>query len=269
MKRTLLLLFVLGAFLTSGIATANLMAQGVQGGVAPAQQVTNPPAGVTPSATNQQQQTPTVMVVDYLYLMDIHPKLYAESNALLQNRQKMQNDLQAEQQQLQTKSRELNGFDPGTEPFTKKREELYRLQADLESRAINASEKFQLDQLTITYNAYLEIKYYVDLYAKRFNAHVVLNHIDVNRRLPKEQSPESRSMEMEQIQLPVAWIHSQLDLTPYIEQTLNETHTGNGKNYQKVDYAQVKEQRFNGGKPSVGGTQPPINVALPNSPVRN
>ena len=250
MKRTLLLLFVLGVFLTSG-TTSNLMAQAVQGGTAPAQ----PAATATQPAANPQTrpQIP-VVVVDYMYLMEIHPKLSVEMNGLEQKAKAMQQNFQNDALQLQNMQKELSSSPAGSPDYTKQMEAIRKFDADARLRAIKEEESLQLAEIQCNYQAYQEIKGKVEAYARTNNILVVINHVDIARRLPAEKSLQTMGLELSQMPT-IAWRNPNLDITPAIENWLNDDYAK--QNIKPVNYDQLKEQRFRSG----GGTQLPTNVA--------
>ncbi len=231
MKRTLLCLLAMVALVASGTVTSNLLAQ--QGAVA------------QPAANPQQQQAAAplipVAVVDYMYLMDIHPKLYADMNALMQNQKAASEKLQADRTQLAAMQRELEAMTVGTPDYTKKMEDIRRADSEFKIRAAKMSEEIQMAGLHANYNAFLEIKNMVNVYAERYNIAVVINNMDVARRLPKERSPETMSAEMSQLETTVACHQSAYSITPAIEGWLNNTYKGK---YDVVNFDQLKEQRF-------------------------
>jgi len=255
MKRTLLLLFVLGAFLASGTTATDLMAQ--QGGAAPAQPAANP---------QPQPQIPAV-VVDTMYLMQIHPKLYAEKNALLQSQKQARDALQLKAQEYQNMMRELQGLTPGTPEYSKKSNEVRQFEFDLNLQANDLSEKAQLNLIIINYNAYQEIKKYVDTFAKQSNIVLVFNHIDIARQLPVEQKPSPETMDTElSVTQAVIWRNPSYDITGHIEKMIDQAYANN-PNYPKVNFEQVKQQML-GQRSAAGGAQPPTGVATPGQPIR-
>ena len=241
MKRTLLLLFAMGTLLTLGTTTSNLMAQG---------------AGAAQPAANQQQkpQIP-VVVVDFMYLMEIHPQLYVETNNLNQKIKQVSEKFQNDTVQFQNKQKELQGLTPGTQSYAEKMDELRKSEAEIKLRAMNEEDSLQLIELRANYQAYQEIKAMIDAYAKNNNILLVVNHIDIARRLPKEQSPQTMSAELSQMPT-VVYRNTAFDITPAIEKWLNDTWGPKG--IPAVDYETVKDQRF-GTKP--GGAAPQTNVA--------
>ena len=248
MKRNVLSLIAMAALVASGTLTSTLLAQGG----AP---VGNPnPQPAAPATAPANAPPIPVMVVDFLYLMEIHPELYAVRNTLIQESQKAETGFQAEVQQLQNKGRELQGPAPGTAEYTAKKEELLRLQADLELRARSHSEKLQMQLMTAQYNAFVDIKYFIDYYARQNNVLLVINSIDVKRRLPAEKSLDSQAMEMEQVQLPVVCFQPQMDMTRVIEGWLDQQYVQSGK-FTKVDYNKIKEQMFGPQRSGAAPTQ--------------
>ena len=236
MKRNLLLLFALGTLLTLGTTTSNLMAQG----------------GASPAQPAQQKPPIPVVVVDYMYLMDIHPQLFVEMNTLTQKLKLAQDKVQGDMQQLQLKQKELSALTPGTPDYTMKMDEFRKSESDIKLRAINEEEALQLTELHANYQAYQEIKLMVERYASANNILLVINHIDIARRLPAEKSLQTMSVELSQMPT-VVWRNPTYDITPAIEKWLNDTYAA--KNIAPVNYEQLKEQRF-GAKPG-GIAQPP------------
>lgn len=257
MKRNLLFLFALGTLLTLGTATSNLMAQGAQGGAAPANPHVNPPAAASNAAPIP------VLLVDIMYLMQVHPKFHAEKNALIQNQKAARDQLQLDMQKLQNMSRELQALQPGTPAYSNKLDELRRFEFELNNRAAKLSDEAQLRQLSSSYIAYQEIKNCVNVFARQNNVVVVINYLDVVRHMPTEQlpspeqlpPPEAMEAEMSLMQS-VVWRNAGYDITSKIEGMINQTYAGK---YPPVDYEQVKAQMF--GKSPVGASQPPTNIA--------
>ena len=244
MKRNLLLLFALGTLLTLGITTSNLMAQGN----APA---TNQPA-------NPQTKPPIpVVVVDFMYLMEIHPQLHVERNNLDQKLKQAQTKVQGDLVQLQNKQKELSGIAIGTPGYSEKMDEIRKIDSDIKLRAINEEEALQLNDIRINYQAYQEIKNMIDAYARNNNILLVINHLDIARRLPVEKTPQTMDVELSQMQT-VICRNPAYDITPAIEKWLNDTYVPKG--FAAVNYEQLKEQRFN--QRPAGGTQSPTNVAV-------
>ena len=242
MKRNLLLLFALGTLLTLGTITTNLMAQG---GNAPAQ----------PAANQQTKPQIPVVVVDFIYLMEIHPQLYVESNNLLQKNKQAEDKVQNELMQLQNRQKELLALTPGLPDYAAKVDELRKAEADIKLRAMNEGDSLQMSELRSNYQAYQEIKAMIDAYAKNNNILLVINYFDIARHLPAEQSPQTMNAELTQLPT-VVWRNPVYDITPAIEKWLNDTYGPKG--FPAVKYETLKEQRF-GTKP--GGATQPTNVA--------
>ena len=255
MKRILLFLLALGTFLALSALTTELMAQG---GVQPVQTSANPaPANQAPA----NKPPIPVVVVDYIYLMDIHPQLYADMNVLNQQFKQTSELVRKDLETWQNMQRELEGITPGTTEYSTKMEAARKFKADVELRAIKDQEDFQMKELNITYRAFQEIKGMIDQYAKKNNILVVINHVDIVRRLPAEKTAETKNVELSQIPT-VIWVNPIYDITTAIENWLNEFYVPKG--YEAVNYPQLIEQKF-GARTRNTGTQTPTNVALPNN----
>jgi len=252
MKRNLLFLLALGAFLASGTLTSVLMAQGAPGaGVQPTQNAANP---------QPQANKPIIAVVavDYLYLMDIHPQLFAERNALNQQFKATGELFRKEYEKLQNMQREIDVITPGTQEYSVKMEAARKFKSDVDLRAIKDQEEFQIKGLNIEYQAYQEIKNMVERYAVANNILVVINHVDIARRLPEEKTVDIKELELTQMST-VVWVNPLYDITQAIENWLNDTYEKKG--FQAVNYKQLIEQKF-GSRSANGGTQQPqTNVA--------
>ena len=246
MKRNLLFLLALGAFLASVTVTTNLMAQGgnvaAPMATAPANQPANPQAAVPAT-----QKPPIPMaVVDYLYLMEIHPQLYAEMNKLNLQKKAVEDKIKSNVDELQRLQKELQGLTTGSPQYSAKMEEIRNLQVRIQASAMTEQDKFDLAELHLLYNAFMEIKSMVQFFAVSNNISVVINNLDISRRLPAERSPQTMDAEMSQIQ-GIVWVLPGLDITQHIEKMLNETHGPKG--YATVDYKVIREQKY-GARPA-------------------
>ena len=264
MKRNLLFLLALGVFLASMTITSTLMAQVPQGGNA-ASPVTSPAGqpAAAPAANPQPRPQIPLAVIDYVYLMEIHPQLYAETNKLLQRKKLANEAIQKDMDQLQKLQRELNGPTSGSPQYTAKMDEIRIFQANAQLRAVKENEEIELLALQFQYNAFVEIKGLVQRFAQTNNISVVINNMDITKRLPAERSPQTMDAEMSQMQ-GIVWIVPGLDITHYIEKMLNDTYIPKG--YAAVDYNKIKEQMY-GNKPGGGVAPPPTGVSqVPGQP---
>jgi len=256
MKRNLLFLLVLGAFLASVAVTSNLMSQG--GNVAA------PPATGTPQATSPAPRPPIpVAVVDYKYLMQIHPKLFADTNTVIQAQKDFKVKYESQVKDLQGLNRELEGITAGSADYTRKREELRRRTTDLEISAADYSEKNQTFLIQANYSAYQDIKKLVDITVKENNIIVVMDFLDIPRQMPVEQTLESMMFELTQSQSIVS-CNPNYDITPIIEQKLNLQFAGK---YPAVNFSEFKQQMF-GGRSPAGPVSLPTSVANGNNQLR-
>ena len=262
MKRNLLFLLSLGVFLASVAVTSHLMAQGTNGTAPPANVPANPP--VSSSAVQPAQRPPIpVAVVDYKYLMQIHPKLYAETNLLIQNQKAFKDQYDTEMKVLQSLNRELEGIAAGSADYTRKREELRRRTTDLEISAADFTELNQTQLLKSNYYAYQDIKKIIDGVVKEHNIIVVIDFIDIPRQLPAEQTLETMMLELTQTQTVVSY-NPNFDITRTVEQALNNLFAGK---YPAVNFAEVKKQMFNK-TPAAGPASSPTNVATGSGQLR-
>ena len=257
MKRNLLFLLALGVLLASVAFTSILLAQ------APGGNVVAPPTNA-PAANSQPNPQPRpqipVAVVDYVYLLEIHPFLYAETNKLLQQKKQANDSMQKDMEQLQKLQRELQSIITGTPQYSAKMEEIRVFQAGAQLRAIKQTEEIDLAALQLQYNAFKEIRGMVQLFAQNNNISVIINNPDISRRLPVENSTQksTQAMDMEMSQMQgVVWFLPGLDITSHIEKMLNDTYTPKG--YDIVDYNKYKEQVY--GKPSGGAAMQAPGVA--------
>ena len=239
MKRNLLFLLALGVFLASAAFTSNLMAQGGSVAAPPANAPANPPANPQAAPAAPKPLIP-VAVVDYKYLMQIHPKLYAETNLLIQNQKSFKEKYDAQTKELQNLSRELEGISPGTQGYTQKKEDLRRKSLDLEISAADFTEQNQTQLLKSSYYAYQDIKKLIDNIVKENNIVVVIDFIDIPRQLPTEQTLETMMMELSQPQTVVSY-NPNYDITQFVEQRLVTLYTGK---YPAVNFFEVKKQMF-------------------------
>lgn len=256
MKRNLLFFLVLGAFLASGSHTSILMAQGAAGAGGQLAQTS-----VSPQQPQSQTNKPPipVVVVDYLYLMQIHPVFFAEMNAWEQKVTQANEKIRQEVENLQKMRRELEVLTPGTPDFSQKAEAARQYEAGINLRAMKNNEEAQLEEINIAYKAYQEIKSMVERYAVGNNIYVVINHVDIARRLPAEATVETKSAELAQFPTTVVWRNPNLDITSAIEKWLNDTYEPKG--YKSVNFDQLKEQRL-ANRSANGGAQSQTNVAV-------
>ena len=256
MKRNLLFHLALGAFLASITVTSNLMAQGGNVAAPPANAPANPPVNSQAAPTAPKQQIP-VVVVDYLYLMEVHPFLHVETNKLLQRKKTANDNVQKDMDQLQKLQRELQTLTSGSSQYSAKMEEIRIFQANAQLRAIKENEEIELAALQLQYNAFKEIKSMVEFFAKNNSISVVINNTDIARRLPAERSPQTMDAEMSQMQ-GIVWFVPGLDITQHIEKMLNDNYKPKG--YEAVNYEKLKEQML-GNRPAAGPPTPPTDIA--------
>ena len=260
MKRILLCLFATGVFFTSGMVASTLMAQPVQVPQGNAVQ----PAAVQPSAA--PQQTIAVAVVDYEYLVMIHPKRYAASQTI-QNRVEQESaNAKTEQQKALDIQRKLQQITPGTQEHTQLTTDMRRIEAEFQINQEKFGNEIQVEQVYAIYGAYTDIKACVERYARHNNILVVINSPDLGRRLPQEQSQALMTAVMHAEFNPTAiWTHPQLDITLNIENMLNDMYAGK---HPKVNFEDIKKLAFRTPQASGGATPapantPPTNVAMP------
>lgn len=249
MKRILLCLLATGAFFAFGMAASTLMAQGAQ----PATQ----PGANKPAIP--------VAVVDYEYLVLVHPQLYDVKNKL-QNRIKLEeqkfvqegqkfNDMRKKQQQAPV----------GSQEYTQLTTELRRMESEIQIDRENILNKLQMDQIYAMYGAYKDIKECVEAYATYHNILVVINNLDISKRLPQEQSLMATAMQAE-FTPTVMWTHPGYDITMHIEGMINQKYA----NLPKVDFEEIKKQMFGGqrGNENAVPVNNSTNVATPGQQVR-
>jgi len=281
MKRTLFALQPTVVLVAFCLMTTFLTAQGtplgspqtgIPGGAAgnPGSVVSNPapmagnPAPSAPAQANAPQIP--VAVVDYDYLMIIHPKLAAEKAAQNQNNQQLEAKFMAEYQDLQARGKAITTVNPGTKEYSDRMDKQRRDEADWQLRMQSAKEAVILQRLELEYAAFYEIKVLVDNIAKRNNIIIVLNYINIARRLPDEVTPSAQTKDVEmgnQLQMPIAWVHPNVDLTVVVEKTLNDTWGPKG--YAAVNFKALKDQLSGNAKPA--GTVPTTGTNVATAPV--
>jgi len=257
MKRILLCLLTTGTFFVSGMVTSTLMAQGGQlpqgGTVQPAAAIAQPVA---------PQQTIAVAVVDYEYLVMIHPKRYAASQGIQKRVELESANAKTEQQKVLDIQRKLQQITPGTQEHTQLTTDMRRIEAEFQINQEKVGNEIQVEQVYAIYGAYTDIKACVERYAKHNNILVVINSPDLGRRLPQEQSQALMTAVMHAEFNPTAiWTHPQLDITLNIENMLNDMYAS----YPKVNFEDFKKLAFRNPQ-TPGGATPaapanPTNVA--------
>jgi Outer membrane protein (OmpH-like). len=251
MKRILSSLLLTFALLASAGAISQLMAQ-------PAQ----------PVAVQQATQYPLV-VVDYAYLMEIHPKLSAEVAALEANFKQKGQAFQQDIAKLQEMEKEVVGLQPGTLDYTQKVDQFRRRQSDLGLQIKTIEEQMQLERIRVTYDAYAEIKLMIEELAKRNNINVVINYLDVIKRLPEQQTVQTKQLELFDEPV-ILWRNPAFDITSTVESMLVSKYTGNGKPYAAVNYNEVKARMLNSLQTGSNAAQGGTSVAAPGGqPIRN
>ena len=262
MKRILLCLFATGAFFVSGMVTSTLMAQP---GQVPQGGAMQPAAAVVQPAAAAPQQTIAVAVVDYEYLVMIHPKRYATSQTIQKRVELESANAKTEQQRGLDIQRKLQNTPPGTQEHTQLTTDIRRIEAELQINQEKVLSEIQKEQVYALYGAYTDIKGCVERYAKHNNILVVINSPDLGRRLPQEPSQALMAAAMHAEFNPTAiWTHPQLDITLNIENMLNDMYAGS--NLPKVNFEDIKKQVY--GNPQAPGGGAPANsstnVAIPN-----
>ena len=249
MKRNLLSLLALGVFLASVAVTSNLMAQGGNGATPPVTAPANQPVN-SPAAPVAQKPLIPMAVVDYLYLMEIHPQLYAETNKLNLQKKAVEEKLKRDMDEVQNLQKELQALTTGSPQYSAKMEEIRNLQLRIQATAMSEQDKFDLAELQLFYNAFKEIKGLVKSFAVSNNISIVINNTDIYRRLPAERSPQTMDAEISSQMQGIVWVVPGLDITQHIEQMLISTYKPNG--YDVVNYETIKQQKYGGPKPGPG-----------------
>ena len=251
MKRILLCLFATGAFFVSGMVTSTLMAQGgqlLQGG-----------AGQPVAATAQPaapQQTIAVAVVDYEYLITIHPKRYAVEQDVQKRMEQESGKVKTEQQRMLDIQKKLQTVPPGTTDYTQLTMDIRRIEADLQINREKILNEVNMQQVYTMHGAYTDIKACVERYATHNNILVVLNSPDIARRLPQEPSQSLIAAAMHAEFNPTAiWVNPNLDITMGIENMLNDMYAST---YPKVNFEDIKKQVYR--SPQMSGNTAPANV---------
>jgi len=269
MKRNLLNILALTVLLS--VAASAVMAQQQNRQVNPNAGVTNN-AAANPSANAQPQGAvnPVVAIVDMEYLLAVHPEFYAKSRELLARTQAKQQEFRGKEEALQVKRQELNALTAGTQSHAQKRDELLKMESDIQSQAATAMDEIQLQALQARYKAIKDIQRNIDQFAKSNRFVVVLNYIKPTTVLPPDQLakpatalPTPKEMALE-INLTtegnnaVLWYNAGYDITGMIEQMLKNQYP----QLTPVDFQKYKQELFQ----QRGNNEV---VAQPHAPVRN
>jgi len=258
MKRTLSSLLLALALLAAGVAASQLMAQ--TGAV---------PVIATAQPAQQRAAIP-VAVVDFALLMEIHPQLHAHMAQLEEYAKKKDIEIQQEYIKLQADEKALVGIQPGTVEFTNKQNELRLALSEWQIKRDTIGQDVQRREILMTYSAYTDIKAMVEVFASGNNISVVINHLDIAKRLPDLKPGEEPSLQVKNSHLsriPLVVYHSQgFDITPYVEDMLVKKYVDT-RLFPRVDYAELKKKAF-GMQPGGGGVAP-VNpgVAVQGQPV--
>ena len=252
MKRILLCLLTAGAFLAPAMAASILMAQGP---VTAAQ-----PAAAQQVAANKPQIP--VAVVDYEYLVLVHPNLYATKNALQERIKLEEQKLLPQRQKLLDVQKKLQLAQPGTQEFMQLTTELRRMDAEGAIEQEKIGNELQMEQIYAFYGAYKDIKECVEAYAVHNNILVVINSPDITKRLPNESASSLRSTVMQAEFIPtVMWVTPNLDMTMHIEGMINQKYA----NLPKVDFNMIKNQMY--GTPAGNGAGVGAGTSVATGPV--
>ena len=264
MKRTLLSLLLAAAFLAIGGASTQLMAQGAANPQPAARQPQQP-------APQQQAAPIPIVVVDYTYLLNIHPVLYANRNNIQERLKQAEQRDATDKAQMLEMQKKLQLATAGTSEYTQIMADMRRLESENKIKNDEILNNLRLEDVKSSYSAYIDIQTMVRAVAEKSNIILVLNNVDVTRLLPDESVPSLPTMSaLANYEPLVMWHHPNFDITSVIEGMLVEKYTGPGKPYAAVNYNEVKKQMFNqqmpGGAPAPQGT----TVASPGGqPVRN
>ena len=262
MKRILLCLLTTGAFFVSGMVASTLMAQPVQ---APQGGATQPATTATQPAAAPQQFP--VAVVDYEYLVAIHPKRYAVSQKIQKRMEQESTNAKAEQQKAVEIQRKLQLTTPGTPEHTQLATDIRRIEAELQINQEKVVNEIQMEQVYALYDAYKDIKACVERYSLHYGYLIVINNPDISRRLPQEPSQALMAAVMHAEFNPTAvWTSPNSDITAGIETMLNTMYANT---YPKVNFEDIKKQMYGNPQAPGGATPAPAtNVATPGQGTR-
>lgn len=233
MKRILLCLLATGAFFAFGMVTSKLMAQGGQ------------PVAQSGATAQQPVSTPPIAlaVVDYEYLVAVHPKRYAFSLDIQKRIKAEEEKAMTVRQNMVDIQKKLQLLPPGDRDYTKLTADLRRMDSELKIAQEGVANQIQMEQIYALYGAYVDIKACVERYARTYNILVVINSPDITRRLPQDPSQNLTAALLQAEFSPTAvWTHPNLDITLGVENLLVEMHTAAG--YKKVNFEDIKKQMY-------------------------
>ena len=198
MRKTQLLVAIVGGALIAGLAVYTATAQG------PARAVANPQAG-----------THRIAVVDIGYIFKNHAGFKARKAELEAEMKQASERLKAEQETLRRMAQDLQKMQPGTEPYKQQEEEIARRNGDLQIRFQLQDKEFARKEANIYHTVYKEVEQEVQYLASQGGLDAVL------RFNGDTVDPAQPPQVMRDVNKLVVWFHPDLDLTPHVLQRLN------------------------------------------------
>ena len=198
MRKSHLLVAILGCVLTAGLAVYTATAQG------PAR-----PVAGAPTAAHR------IAVVDIGYVFKMHTGFKAKKADLESQMKQASDRLKQEQAALRKMAQDLQNSPPGTEQYKQLEEEIARRNADLQIRFQLQDKEFARKEAAIYHTVYQEIEEEVRYLASQSGLDAVLrfNGDTVDSDQPAQV--------MRNVNKLVVWFNEGLDVTPEILRRLN------------------------------------------------
>ncbi len=198
MRKSHLLLAILGCVLIAGLAVFTATAQ------APARAV----AGAQPGAHR-------IAVVDIGYIFKMHTGFKAKKADLEAQMKAASDRLKQEQETLRRMMQDLQNMQPGTEQYKQLEEELTRRNAELQIQFQLQDKEFARKEASIYHTVYQEIEDEVRSLAAQSGLDAVLRFN--GDKVDPDQAPQV----MRNVNKLVVWFNEGLDITPHILSRLN------------------------------------------------
>jgi Skp family chaperone for outer membrane proteins len=197
-RKSHLLVAILGCVLIAGLAVYTATAQG-------------PGRAVTAAQTG----APRIAVVDIGYIFKMHTGFKAKKADLESQMKQASDRLKQEQETLRKMMQDLQKMQPGTEQYKQFEEELARRNADLQIRFQLQDKEFARKEASIYHTVYLEIEEEVRYLASQSGLDAVL------RFNGDTVDPDQPAQVMRNVNKLVVWFNEGLDITPEILRRLN------------------------------------------------
>jgi len=200
-----------------------------------------------------------IAVIDIAYIFKNHGRFKQSMEFMKKDVLAAEENLKKDRDHINQLIEKLKGFNPGTPDYKKMEEDITHLQSDFNVRASLQKKEFLEREGKVYTNVYREIADETKIYAEKYGIAIVL------RFNGDPVDPNNRNSIMNEINKPIVYQRTGIDITPYILDSLNRRGPQPGSTANGNTFPQRTTTTTTGPGPA---PQPPIRTGFSPNPTR-